>query len=136
MYYSGKALKNTVSSNRFDYTEVSPVNNKITNPDASIVWHIAASGDYWTIYSAAVEKFACGNGTKNQATLYASSDYNGNGQGLWSCNSNEKSTTYDFTNKRNTDAKVNASLRNNGTYGFACYGSSTGGALTLYKLDN
>ena len=28
---------------------------------------------------------------------------------------------------------MNANLRNNGTYGFACYATSTGGALSLYK---
>lgn len=30
---------------------------------------------------------------------------------------------------------MNANLRNNGTYGFACYATSTGGALSLYRLD-
>ena len=133
IYYSGKAMKNTIASNRFEYVEVTPVDNKITNPDASIVWHIAPNGDYWTIYNTSVEKFACGNGTKNQATLYASENYNNNGQGLWTVTVDEG--VYDFVNKRNTDAGANANLRNNGTYGFACYSASTGGKLSLYKLN-
>ena len=36
-------------------------------------------------------------------------------------------------NKKNTVNNVNANLRKNGTYGFACYATSTGGALSLYK---
>ena len=38
-----------------------------------------------------------------------------------------------FVNVSNASAGVNANLRNNGTYGFACYSTSTGGPLTLYK---
>ncbi|MCQ2314925.1 MAG: chitobiase/beta-hexosaminidase C-terminal domain-containing protein [Bacteroidales bacterium] len=127
IYYSDKAMKNTVTSNRLDYSEVSPENNVITNPDAAIVWHIAPSGDYWTIFNAAVAKYAAGNGTKNQATLLTDGTDNGS---LWTVSGTE---THDFTNKKNTSNSVNATLRNNGTYGFACYATSTGGALTLYK---
>ena len=36
-------------------------------------------------------------------------------------------------NKKNSESNVNANLRKNGTYGFACYAASTGGALSLYK---
>ena len=127
IYYGGKAMKNTVTSSRLDYSEVSPVNNAIANPDAAIVWHIAQSGDYWTIFNAAVEKYAAGNGTKNQATLLTDGTDNGS---LWTVSGTE---THDFTNKKNTSSNVNATLRNNGTYGFACYATGTGGALTLYK---
>ena len=38
-----------------------------------------------------------------------------------------------FVNKKNAANGVNDNLRNNGTYGFACYASTTGGALSLYK---
>ena len=41
--------------------------------------------------------------------------------------------TYEFVNLQNTKNKVNCNLRNYGIYGFACYSTSTGGALTLYK---
>ena len=130
VYYNGKAMKNTISSNRLDYTEVTPANNVISNPDAAIVWHIAPSGDYWTIYNASVSKYAAGNGTKNQAAL--SSDGTDDGS-LWTVNG---TATYDFTNKKNTSSSVNATLRNNGTYGFACYGTGTGAPLSLYKKVN
>ena len=127
IYYDGKAMKNTVSSNRLDYTAVTPSENKITNPDVSLIWHIAASGDYWTIYNAAVEKYAAGTGTKNQAGLLADGTDN---KSLWTASGSE---TYEFVNKAHSASSINANLRNNGTYGFACYASGTGGALTLYK---
>ena len=130
IYYNGKALKNTVSSNRLGYAEVTPSGENITDPDASIVWHIAPSGDYWTIYNAEVEKYAAGNGTKNQGALIASAT--DDGANLWTASG---SGTYEFVNKKNAANNVNANLRNNGTYGFACYGTGTGGALSLYKLD-
>lgn len=124
--YSGKAMKNTISSNRFSYETVSPSNNKITNPSAAIVWHIAASGDYWTIYNASVGQYAGGNGTANKGALISSvTDY-----AKWTVTG---TNTYNFVNYGNNDDRVNAYLRNNGTYGFACYASGTGGALSLYK---
>jgi len=127
--YSGKAMKNTVSSNRLGYVEVTVSNDQIVNPEASIVWHIAASGSYWTIYNSAVAKYAASTGTKNQAGLNSSSTDN---KSLWTVTGN---STYEFVNKNNNSNNVNANLRNNGTYGFACYATGTGGALSLYKLN-
>lgn len=129
VYYDGKAMKNTVSSNRLGYVDVTPSGKNILNPDASIVWHIAKSGDYWTIYNTAVSKYAAGNGTKNQAALSDSGTEDGS---LWAVSG---TTTYEFVNKLNDSNNVNKNLRNNGTYGFACYGTGTGGALSLYKLN-
>ena len=128
--YDTKAMKNTVSNNRLSYSEVTiSSTNTITGPASEIVWHIAKSGDYWTIYNAALEKYAAGNGTKNQAALLDSGSDDGS---LWTVTGSE---TYDFVNKKNSVAKVNAYLRNNGTYGFACYASATGGELSLYKKN-
>lgn len=127
--YSGKAMKNSISSNRWTYENVTVNNNKITNPsnEAKIVWHIAASSTYWTIYSADASKYAVGTGSKNTGGMDANPSSNGE---KWTVSG---TSTYEFVNKRNTDAKVNANLRNNTTYGFACYGTGTGGALSLYK---
>lgn len=122
----GKAMKASVSLNRLQYQEVTPTDNVITEPDASIVWHIAASGDYYTIYNAAEEKYAASNGTKNQAALVASVTDNA----LWNLS---YVGGYEFVNKVNAGKGVNANLRNNSTYGFACYSTSTGDALKLYK---
>ena len=126
--YDSKAMKNTVSSNRLAYTSVTPANNVISNPDSSLIWHIEQSGSYWTIYNDSVSKYAAGNGTKNQATL--ASSVSNDGDALWTVSG---TSTYEFVNKKNNSSGVNANLRENGSYGFACYSTGTGGALTLYK---
>lgn len=128
IYYDGKAMKNAVSNNRLSYEAITPVNNTISLSQASddIVWHIAPSGDYWTIYNETVDKYAASTGTKNQAGLQTDID----DKSLWTVSGDD---TYEFVNKNNSSSSVNANLRNNGTYGFACYSTSTGGALTLYK---
>ena len=131
IYYDGSAMKNTIDSGRLYYETVSPENNSIITSDATIVWHIAPNGEYWNIYNADVQKYAAGTGVKNKAQLLDDGDDN---MSLWTVSGTE---TYDFVNKANAAANVNAYLRNNvssGTnYGFACYASSTGGALSLYK---
>ena len=126
IYYSGNAMKNTINKSRFENTSVTPSNDKISSPAAAIVWHIAKDGDYWTIYNASVEKYAGGTGTKNQGALLSSvTDY-----AKWTVTG---SSTYEFVNKGNSSDGVNANLRNNGANGWACYSTSTGNALYLYK---
>ncbi|MBR6930248.1 MAG: T9SS type A sorting domain-containing protein [Bacteroidales bacterium] len=127
IYYNGYAMKNVVSSNRLSYEVVSPNGNKIENPSASIVWHIAPSGNYWTIYNAEVEKYAASTGAASKAQLLSSGT---DDMSLWTASGTE---SYDFVNKKNEANGVNKTLRNNGTYGFACYSTQTGGALSLYK---
>ena len=128
--YSNGAMNTTVSSNRLQYAEVTPTNNVITTTDATIIWHIAPSGDYYTIYNAGANKYAASNGTKNQAQLLASGT---DDKALWSITTGE---TFEFANKYNSANSVNANLRRNGTYGFACYSTQTGGALSLYKRSS
>ena len=125
--YDGNAMNNTVSSSRLGYTAVTITGDKISNPPATIVWHIAPSGGYWTIFSANVNKYAASTGAKNKAQLLASGT---DDKSLWTVSS---SSTYEFVNKANAAANVNKNLRRNGEYGFACYATSTGGALSLYK---
>ena len=127
IYYDGYAMNTTVTSNRLQYEEVTPDEDIITTTDESIIWHISASGDYWTIYNAAAEKYAASTGAKNKAQMLADGTDN---KSLWTVSG---TSTYEFVNKQNTTNSVNANLRNNGTYGFACYATSTGGALSLYK---
>lgn len=127
--YQSYAMTASVSSSRFTNTTISPSGNTITNPDATIVWHIAKSGDYWTIYNEGVSKYAASTGAKNKAQLLASGT---DDKSLWTVTG---TTTYEFVNKQNKANGVNSNLRNNGTYGFACYATATGGALTLYKKN-
>lgn len=134
IFYDGKAMNNTVSNNRLQYEEVTPNNNVIMTDNKSIVWHIAPSGEYWTIKSLDNSNYAASTGTKNQATVMEEGTSD---NALWtvSGSSVSGSSTYEFVNKKNSSNKVNANLRNNGIYGFACYASSTGGALSLYKCE-
>ncbi len=130
LVYNNGAMNTTVASDRFQYTAVTPSSNTITTNDATIIWNIAASGEYWTIYNAGESQYAASTGAKNKAQLL---DDGTDDKALWSCSSTSSSETYDFVNKKNTDNDVNATLRRNGDYGFACYGTGTGGELSLYK---
>ncbi|MBQ6437728.1 MAG: chitobiase/beta-hexosaminidase C-terminal domain-containing protein [Bacteroidales bacterium] len=128
--YDGVAMKATIDSDRLQYTSVSISDNKVFNPGDDIVWHIAQSGEYWTIYNADSDKYAASTGAKSKAQLL---DDGSDDKSKWTVTG---SSTYEFVNKANAAASVNANLRRNGAYGFACYGTGTGGALSLYKLND
>ncbi len=129
IYYDGKAMKAGTASNRFQYEKVVPENNTIINPDEGIVWTLAASDEYYTLYNASTGKYAASTGTKNQGALLEDGT---DDKALWTVTGTDEDT-YEFVNKQNAAVNVNANLRNNGTYGFACYAAGTGGALSLYK---
>lgn len=133
--YEGKAMKASVTKyNRLDYSEVSIENNTIANSDESIVWHISQSGNDWTIFNKNTNNYAASTGTKNQAQLLADGT---NNKSLWTVTKTKNASTFEFVNRANSSAnpKVNANLRNNGTYGYACYSATTGGPLSLYRLS-
>ena len=122
-----KAMKASVSSNRLEYVDVTPTDNVIISSNANIVWHIAKSGDYWTIYNESEEKYAASTGTKNQANVIENGTTD---NALWTANGTE---TFEFVNKANKAKNINANLRFNSGYGFACYATGTGKALALYR---
>ena len=124
--YDGGAMKNSVTSNRLDYLDVTITDDTISSPDASIVWHIAPDGSYWTIFNEAASSYAASTGAKNKAALATSITDNAR----WTVTGD---STYEFVNLENSSNSVNANLRRNGEYGFACYSTSTGKALSLYK---
>lgn len=131
IYYNGKALQASVTSDRWGCLNVTPSENKFTNPDASIVWHIAASDDNWTLYNAEEEKYAASTGAKNKGALIEDGT---DDKAIWSV-----SGTYDFINvARSTGTDPNNKYlrynsQNADNTSWACYASGTGGALTLYK---
>lgn len=125
--YDGVAMNNVTSSDRLQYEDVEITEDVISTSNATIVWHIAPSGDYWTIYSADANAYAASTGAKNKAQMLADGT---DDKALWTVSG---TSTYEFVNKQNTANNVNANLRRNGTYGFACYATSTGDALSLYK---
>lgn len=130
IYYGEKAAKATIASNRLGYAEVTPTSNIITAAKASadIVWHFAKSGDNWSIYNADANKYMASTGTKNQAALVDSVT----DKATWTVTKGADGT-FEIQNVANAAASINSYLRNNGTYGFATYGSSTGGTLSLFK---
>ena len=129
IYQDGALKAEMGSSERLNYAEVSTAAGSIKDPNTAIVWHIAKDGSDWTLYNAAAGVYAGGNGTKNKGALLTTlTDF-----GKWTVSG---SSTYEFVNVGNKAESVNANLRRNGTYGFACYSTSTGGALTLYKRQS
>ena len=124
------ALKASVSKNRFDFLEVTPVANAIDQPDASIIWEITFTDDgYVTLYNKATNTYAGGSGIKNQGKLLDGvTDY-----AKWTPSGND---VYEFVNLGNDVKGVNKNLRRNSDFGFACYATSTGGPLTLYKQSS
>lgn len=122
------ALTNTVTSSpRLNVTTVSISANKITNPDASIVWHLSNSGDTWTLYNASVDKYVVATGTTGRANLSADDS---DDAAKWTVT--KGSDTYDFISVAYSSV-TQKYLRYNSGYGFARYASGTGSSLKLYK---
>lgn len=130
--YGGKAMKASVAKNRLDCSDVTVKNNTIENSDASIVWHISQSGDYWTILNKDANKYAASTGIKSQAQLLAEGT---DDMSMWTISKSKSASTFEFINKKNKAANVNYTLRYNGTNGFACYATATCGPLSLYRLS-
>lgn len=130
--YEGKAMKASVAKNRLDCSDVTVKNNTIENSDASIVWHISQSGDYWTILNKDANKYAASTGIKSQAQLLAEGT---DDMSMWTISKSKSASTFEFINKKNKAANVNYTLRYNGTNGFACYATATCGPLSLYRLS-
>ena len=119
------AMNTTVTGNRLQNTSVSPNGSgDIITSNASIIWHIAASGDYWTIYNADANKYAASTGKKSESQLLADGT---DDKSLWTISG---TTNYTLTNKYNNSNSINAVLRYNSGYGFACYANGT---VKLYK---
>ncbi len=127
------AMKNTITSNRFDNQSVSFNESNISNPNIAAVWHIAqiSGTDFWSIYNVAADKYAGGTNSKNQGALYDDTE---DDLAKWTI---EYDNGYTFKNYGRTLASSNsenAYLRQNGSSGWATYIVSTGNAPQLYKL--
>lgn len=133
--YSTNALKASITSGRFDNGSFTENNGVISNADASIVWHLAKNGLYWTLYNESAGKYAGGNNTKNQGALLDNVD----NFAKFSVTDKTTSTTYEFENfgcASRSSNTANRFLRNNATNGWACYSSTIGGEVTLYKKES
>ncbi len=122
------AMKASVSSNRFENVEVtinagSPA-KLAAAPADNYIWQVSKSGDYF--YFKNGNNYAGATGSNNQgALLTETTDY-----AKWTI---KYSSGFTITNYGMNQAKKNETLRNNGTYGWAAYGSSTGEAPRLFK---
>lgn len=123
------ALKNALATNTnyIGYESVEVNNDEVENPSNDLVWHIAQSGEYWTIYNVTANNYAASTGAKNKGQVIADGT---DDKAKWTVSGN---SSYEFVNKANTAASVNSNLRYNSGYGFACYSTSTGSSLSLYK---
>lgn len=119
----GVAMRADVENSRFKAFSITPTDDVILTDEESILWHIAPSGDDWTIYNSSSAKYAVVTGSNYNVAL---SDNHSDNKALWSV-----SGAYDFINKSNSKY-----LRYNAGYGFAGYASGTGHTLTLYKFDS
>ena len=127
------ALKNTISSNRFDNGTVTITQGVIQEPDDAIVWTISkVSGtNYWSLYNEKLNKYAGGTSTKNQGAMLESiTDL-----AKWTITYNDGYVFHNYGRSQASSDSANAYLRQNGTSGWATYASSTANAPTLYKLD-
>ena len=120
--YNDKAMNAEIASNRLTMKDVAY--------DETVVWHITLTDGVATFYNAAIGCYLAANETANQVQLVTTRD----DKAQWVLTQNEDGT-YDFVNVANNAKGVSAMLRRNGIYGFACYASKTGGALTLYQLS-
>lgn len=122
------AMKNTATTApRIEAATITISDNKIVNPDESVIWKVEAlDGDdsgYWTFYNEAEKVYAAFTSTNARGNVIASvTNY-----AKWTTSDNGSS--FDFTNKGLTGKY----LRFNDGYGFASYATTTGEKLTLYK---
>lgn len=136
---STNALSNTVNNNRLASQAVTISDDKIVNPDAAIIWHIAPVSEtsYWTVYNEDASKYAGGTTTKNQGALLADiTDYAkwtiAEGAGVYEFENLGRATGGSDTG--NKWLRYNSGNAENSRW--ACYGSGTGSAPTLYKKSN
>ena len=116
------AMTNVVTENTLGSQFVSISNDVITyNSDwaAACTWHIAKSGDYYTIKNGS--NYVIGTGTASQANLSASPSSNNE---KFSMTFNSDPKTYKFVNAYNSAQSVSAVLKRGGSGGgakYACY---------------
>ena len=120
--YNNVAMSTSKKNNKLLGTPVTPVNNMITAPDASIVWTITVSGDSASIYNKAVNYVYATSNNTNVTFPKEESGWNlVNGDGV-----------YAFTNPTVTTRALayNSSSNYFGNYVRGNYDEN----LTLYKM--
>ncbi|WP_419506635.1 Ig-like domain-containing protein [Barnesiella intestinihominis] len=118
------AMTNENSGKFFTHTSISPIDNEIISPDASIIWEIATTANGKSIKNGNI--YVGFNGTKNTATAYSSFTAQ-NCEFTFSY----KENVFLLNNVSSTDFRLQYNTSNPR---FACYTGSQKD-LTLYKLE-
>ena len=118
------AMTNENAGKFFTHTSISPIDNEIISPDASIIWEIATTANGKSIKNGNI--YVGFNGTKNTATAYSSFTAQ-NCEFTFSY----KENVFLLNNVSSTDFRLQYNTSNPR---FACYTSSQKD-LTLYKLE-
>ncbi|MDY2942688.1 MAG: bacterial Ig-like domain-containing protein [Paludibacteraceae bacterium] len=121
------AMNSTIDNKRFQYSKIT-INEegKILEPSANIIWTIKRDSAFWTIANG--ENLAARTGSNNQVKFTT----NASDSSRWIITPTEEKG-HTIVNYGSNVSGKNATLRRNGTYGFACYGATTGTAPVLYK---
>lgn len=118
------AMTNENAGKFFTHTSISPIDNEIISPDASIIWEIATTVNGKSIKNGNI--YVGFNGTKNTATAYSSFTAQ-NCEFTFSY----KENVFLLNNVSSTDFRLQYNTSNPR---FACYTGSQKD-LTLYKLE-
>ena len=118
------AMTNVNAGKFFTHTSISPIDNEIISPDASIIWEIATTANGKSIKNGNI--YVGFNGTKNTATAYSSFTAQ-NCEFTFSY----KENVFLLNNVSSTDFRLQYNTSNPR---FACYTGSQKD-LTLYKLE-
>lgn len=118
------AMTNENAGKFFTHTSISPIDNEIISPDASIIWEIATTANGKSIKNGNI--YVGFNGTKNTATAYSSFTAQ-NCEFTFSY----KENVFLLNNVSSTDFRLQYNTNNPR---FACYTGSQKD-LTLYKLE-
>ena len=118
------AMTNENARKFFTHTSISPIDNEIISPDASIIWEIATTANGKSIKNGNI--YVGFNGTKNTATAYSSFTAQ-NCEFTFSY----KENVFLLNNVSSTDFRLQYNTSNPR---FACYTGSQKD-LTLYKLE-
>lgn len=118
------AMNSTNDGKFYTHTSISPIDNEIISPDASIIWEIATTANGKSIKNGNI--YVGFNGTKNTATAYSSFTAQ-NCEFTFSY----KENVFLLNNVSSTDFRLQY---NTSSPRFACYTGSQKD-LTLYKLE-
>lgn len=118
------AMTNENAGKFFTHTSISPIDNEIISPNASIIWEIATTANGKSIKNGNI--YVGFNGTKNTATAYSSFTAQ-NCEFTFSY----KENVFLLNNVSSTDFRLQY---NTSSPRFACYTGSQKD-LTLYKLE-